>query len=214
MNLVERFKTERIAINCETEQEANKFIDWCYDNGLEFYNGKKTYFSEYLERTCYSYNYCGDCKLEYGIAEFYDEENWKIIKYKDYFKEGIKMKNFDKYMKDILIDSNEQDYQVTCWWRYKYLGERTDTECSCDDCTECQKQFFEWLNQEYKEPIKLTQFEYDMLSTTSKYHLWLGELKNGLYYIKMKEKGYFKNVDLSMTAKEVLENCEVVENVD
>lgn len=124
------------------------------------------------------------------------------------------MKNFDKYMKDILIDSNEQDYQVTCWWRYKYLGERTDTECSCDDCTECQKQFFEWLNQEYKEPIKLTQFEYDMLRTTSKYHLWLGELKNGLYYIKMKEKGYFKNVDLSKTAKEVLENCEVVENVD
>ena len=80
MNLVERFKTERIAINCETEQEANKFIDWCYDNGLEFKNSKKTYFSEYLERTCYSYNYCGDCKLEYGRTVFYDEKNWKIIK--------------------------------------------------------------------------------------------------------------------------------------
>lgn len=51
------------------------------------------------------------------------------------------MKNFDKYMQDILIDSYEQDYQVTCWWRYKYLGER------CVDCTDCQKQFFEWLNQ-------------------------------------------------------------------
>lgn len=44
MNLVERFKTERIAINCETEQEANKFIDWCYDNGLEFNYGKKNLF--------------------------------------------------------------------------------------------------------------------------------------------------------------------------
>lgn len=73
------------------------------------------------------------------------------------------MKNFDKYMQDILIDSNEQDYQVTCWWRYKYLGERTDTECSCDDCTECQKQFFEWLNQEYKEPVKLTKVQYEIL---------------------------------------------------
>ena len=91
MNLVERFKTERIAINCETEQEANKFIDWCYDNGMEFgYRSEKTYFSKYLERTCYVYNYHGDCKLEYCRVGFYEENNWKIIKYKDYFKEGIK----------------------------------------------------------------------------------------------------------------------------
>ena len=49
------------------------------------------------------------------------------------------MKNFDKHMKNILIDSNEHNFNVTCWWRYKYLGERTDTECSFDYCTECQK---------------------------------------------------------------------------
>ena len=122
------------------------------------------------------------------------------------------MKNFYKYMQDILIDSNEQDYQVTCWWRYKYLGERTDTECSCDDCTECQKQFFEWLNKEYKEPIKLTQFEYDMLSIRKSVVCHESPLKDNIYFRKLKEKGYFKNVDLSMTAIEILENCEVVEN--
>ena len=124
------------------------------------------------------------------------------------------MKNFDKYMQDILIESNEQDYQVTCWWRYKYLGERTDTECSCDDCTECQKQFFEWLNQEYKEPIKLTQFEYDLLTIRNSSVCFNSPLECSRYFEELKEKGYFKNVDLSMTTKEVLENCEVVENVD
>ena len=124
------------------------------------------------------------------------------------------MKNFDKYMQDILIDSNEQDYQVTCWWRYKYLGERTDTEYSCDDCTECQKQFFEWLNEEYKEPIKLTQFEYDLLTIRNSSVFFNSPLKSSRYFEELKEKGYFKNVDLNMTAKEVLENCEVVENVD
>ncbi len=124
------------------------------------------------------------------------------------------MKNFDKYMKDILIDSNEQDYQVTCWWRYKYLGERTDTECSCDDCTECQKQFFEWLNQEYKEPIKLTQFEYDIIN----YHGKLSKFNDICILMAMKNKGHFKDMNSakkrSMTIKEILENCEVVENVD
>lgn len=124
------------------------------------------------------------------------------------------MKNFDKYMQDILIDSNEQDYQVTCWWRYKYLGERTDTECSCDDCTECQKQFFEWLNQEYKEPIKLTQFEYDIIN----YHGRLSRFNDICFLMAMKNKGHFKDMNsvekCSMTIKEILENCEVVENVD
>lgn len=83
------------------------------------------------------------------------------------------MKNFDKYMQDILIESNEQDYQVTCWWRYKYLRELTDTECSCDDCTECQKQFFEWLNEEYKEPIKLTSDEKVILRNLPKEYNWI-----------------------------------------
>lgn len=51
MNLVETFKKEKIAINCETEQEAEKFIDWCYNNGMEFiYNGKKTYYYKYSKK--------------------------------------------------------------------------------------------------------------------------------------------------------------------
>lgn len=209
MNLVERFKTERIAINCETEQEANKFIDWCYDNGLEFYNGKKTYFSEYLEITCYSYNYCGDCKLEYCRAEFYDERNWKIIKYKDYFKEGIKMKNFEKYIKEIskiLANSHCDNAHLCNICNVRNVCEKL---ASLDE-----KEIQEFLLTDYKEPIKLTQFEYDIIN----YHGKLAKFNDICILMAMKNKGHFKDMNSakkrSMTIKEILENCEVVENVD
>lgn len=130
------------------------------------------------------------------------------------------MKNFDKYMKDILIDSNEQDYQVTCWWRYKYLGERTDTECSCDDCAECQKQFFEWLNQEYKEHIKITKAQYEILKCfpqDSLISISNNELmihKDNLEFFLSKLKAKIIEYDCgekSIKIKDILENCEVVE---
>lgn len=131
------------------------------------------------------------------------------------------MKNFDKYMQDILLDSNEQDYQVTCWWRYKYLGERTDTECSCDDCTECQRQFFEWLNQEYKEPVKLTKVQYEILKCLQQDSLIL--ISNNELIIHKDNLEMFMNKlgvkiidsdnheEKSIKIKNILENCEVVE---
>lgn len=131
------------------------------------------------------------------------------------------MKNFDKYMQDILIDSNEQDYQVTCWWRYKYLGERTDTECSCDDCTDCQKQFFEWLNQEYKEPVKLTKVQYEILKCLPQDSLIL--ISNNELIIHKDNLEMFMNKlgvkiidsdhheEKSIEIKDILEKCEVVE---
>lgn len=121
------------------------------------------------------------------------------------------MKNFDKHMQDILVNSGKFDYRPACYWREKYLGQQNN--CFID-CKECQKQFFAWLNQEYKEPIKLTQFEYDMLLITKECHSSLGELEKNLYYTNLQDKGYFKDVNLNMTAEEVLENCEVVKNVD
>lgn len=90
-------------------------------------------------------------------------------------------------------------------------------DCDCRDCKfievcsqlETIKQIENWFFEEYKGSIKLTQFEYDMLSITKECHPNLGKLEENLYYTNLQDKGYFKNVNLSMTAKEVLENCEV-----
>lgn len=74
------------------------------------------------------------------------------------------------------------------------------------------KEMVEFLNEEYKETVKLTQFEYDLISAL----YFNGESYYGFdytacYFMKT-EKIYFNGVkDTSMTLKEILENCEVVE---
>ena len=114
------------------------------------------------------------------------------------------MKNIEKYY-DVLFN---QDYgDLDCYFTEQIMKEKCRSKSSC---AECSRAFIKWLNKEYKEPIKLTQFEYDMLLITKEYNRTLGKLRNNIYFEKLQEKGYFKNVDLNMTAEEVLEKCEVV----
>lgn len=84
----------------------------------------------------------------------------------------------------------------------------------CNECSGCEfykdlKKCLDYLLEEHREPIKLTQFEYDMLIIRKNAVCYYSPLKSNTYFKELKEKGYFKNVDLDMTAKEVLENCEV-----
>ena len=106
------------------------------------------------------------------------------------------------------------------------------TLCSCfealnnhDDCDTCPynvencaeeglcnyRKFIDWLLEEHKEPIKLKQWEYD----TIKYHGKLSKFNDIHFLMAMKNKGYFKDMNsvekCSMTIKEILDNCEVIE---
>ena len=77
-----------------------------------------------------------------------------------------------------------------------------NTVCDC----------IEWLCKEYKEPIKLKQWEYDLIETNDQPHNRY--FNSFMTYRNMKDKGYFKGVyDTNMTLAEILENCEV-EDVD
>lgn len=71
--------------------------------------------------------------------------------------------------------------------------------------------FVDWLSEEHKEPIKLKQWEYD----TIKYHGKLSKFNDIHFLMAMKNKGHFKDMNsvekCSMTIKEILENCEVIE---
>lgn len=65
-----------------------------------------------------------------------------------------------------------------------------------------------WLTRDYQEPIKLKQWEKEMLSFYS------GEqgFNETVFAKKLKDRGYFNGVtDTSMTVREILDNCEVVE---
>ena len=66
----ERFKNEKIAVNCQTEDEAKDFVRQCYDNGVEWGNANcnETYYKDYKSKTCYEYH------IYVGLL--YDEFNY------------------------------------------------------------------------------------------------------------------------------------------
>lgn len=87
-----------------------------------------------------------------------------------------------------------------------------DTNCDeCDfKCSCCGEKRFEWLASPYKKPTyKLSQFEYDLLSVHKDYKTY-NNIANQIHLFKMREKGYFKDVDTNIPIREILDNCEVI----
>lgn len=78
------------------------------------------------------------------------------------------------------------------------------------DYSDYKEKGIEWLLEEHKEPIKLKQWEKDLIEA---YQEQLG-VDHAFYsnYIleELKERGHFKGVmDTSMNTQIILENCEV-----
>lgn len=87
-----------------------------------------------------------------------------------------------------------------------------DTNCDeCDfKCSCCGEKRFEWLASPYKKPTyKLSKFEYDLLSVHKDFKTY-NQIANQIHLFKMREKGYFKNIDTNIPIREILDNCEVV----
>lgn len=70
------------------------------------------------------------------------------------------------------------------------------------------RKFVDWMLQEYKEPIKLKQWEYDLLDIYANRNT---EFKKYDLFRELSAKGHFEGIeDTSMTSKEILDNCEVI----
>ncbi len=87
--------------------------------------------------------------------------------------------------------------------------------CLCNECLfhssngTCDVMKIKWLYKWHKKKYKLTQFEYDLLAS----HADGYRFKDINPLIKMKEKGYFKDVDnKNEKIKDIVENCEVRKN--
>lgn len=87
------------------------------------------------------------------------------------------------------------------------------TFISCKKCEfeggNCHKNRITWLKSKYKKrKHKFTQFEYDLIDTyrgsneICKFH-------NCYQLRRLKEKGYFNDVDKNESIKDILANCEV-----
>lgn len=115
------------------------------------------------------------------------------------------MKNFEHY-KDVFMRCKGRNLECVA------SKEILKRKCA-NNCAICVEFIKKWLYEEYKEPIKLTQFEYDIIN----YHGRLSKFNDICFLMAMKNKGHFKDMNsvekCSMTIEEILENCEVVENV-
>ena len=103
-----------------------------------------------------------------------------------------------------LIKKGERFGCAICKAKNKYCK-----QCCGDDGDDILCNVVDWLLEEYKEPIKLTKFEYDLLMSyinKGYYFKNYSELK------EMRSKGYFKGItDASMKIGYILKNCEVIE---
>lgn len=84
--------------------------------------------------------------------------------------------------------------------------------CNGKNCYHCPinkvGDLIDFLLLERKEPIKLKQWEYDLIE-----HYAVIKRFDGVdMLIVMRSKGHFKGIkDTSMTLEEILNNCEVIE---
>lgn len=88
-----------------------------------------------------------------------------------------------------------------------------DCELSKDRSRGCHAKVMDWLKQPRKAPaIKLTKFEIDLLQSYLKSSLLSGyEFKSIAILKRMKEKGYFKDVDKNAKIEDILANSEITE---
>lgn len=113
--------------------------------------------------------------------------------------------NFEHYFDDLLKVGN----------RFTFMTGKIEScdSVMCRKCAfngDCGVKRFKWLASSYVKPTyKLTQFEYDLLSVYKDFKTY-NQISNQTHLFKMREKGYFKDIDTNIPICEILDNCEVI----
>lgn len=119
------------------------------------------------------------------------------------------MNNFEWIKKNSEKKHNDSTYAF-CKVLYEIEnGESCYNKRTCDTCKfETFGAILQYLSQEHKEPIKLKQWEYDLIKVGC-YCIHVPFHETTPY--SMKEKGHYKGVkDISMYTTDILNNCEIV----
>lgn len=96
----------------------------------------------------------------------------------------------------------------------KYCGTKSCLSCEFNDIDiKCIEKYIEFLLAEHKEPIKLKQWEFELIGyiyrTSSVKKMFLVHYSELNY---LRGVGYFKGITNEyMTLKEILDNCEVID---
>jgi len=104
---LKNFITKKIAVNCETEEEAREFCNWMHDNGLKW-TSKDDYrelnlWSNHKQNTCYVQ--CGPRSGSYSTFDLYESRNYTILKFSDCILPHNTNKKTHKILRPISIKS-------------------------------------------------------------------------------------------------------------
>lgn len=142
------------------------------------------------------------------LAEWLEE----LKQYREQYKEQNQETNLDHFQQEILEKG---------LWNLAVVKGRPercdhikciDCELSKDRSRGCHEKVMDWLKQPRKATAnKLTRFEYDLLQSFLKGHPFRYQFKNINALTEMKEKGYFKGVDMDATLEDILADCEITE---
>lgn len=117
------------------------------------------------------------------------------------------MKNIEYFMKNTNLSNLKYGICRIC-----YLDKHSiDCDGMCCDCEfNIILSALEYLEAERIEKIKLSKLEYDMIAS---YSVANDNAKFNAFPIlrKLKEKGYFKEVDENLTLKEIKERAVIVD---
>ena len=117
--------------------------------------------------------------------------------------------NFEKYVEKIKEEIEYEDFFCVV------ASIKNKNNLCGDGCSECKMSCLDWLKEEYKESIKLTKWEYDLILNCEEVSEYSDEDTLEQYWIieGMKNKGYFKGInDLNITFEEIKNNHVIVED--
>lgn len=102
MKIIERFRNEKLAVNCYNEKDAKEFISICFDNNMTW-----KYFSKERERTfftkgvtTYAFNHYNLRSLNYTTDYNLCDDGYEILAFRE-FKQLLKEEE-NLFTKDML----------------------------------------------------------------------------------------------------------------
>lgn len=138
-----------------------------------------------------------DVNLLTGLANVYFEEKQAI-------KSETNIEHYFEYLSEVGLGG----FALVNGRCTKCSGTRC-SECDFSGCDCCNKRL-RWLSSPYRKKYKLTKFENDLLQSYVEGNLRKCMFKDISALMRMKEKGYFKDINTSIPIYEILDNCEVI----
>lgn len=104
----ERFRKEKIAVRCKTEEEAKDFCQKMHELGMTWSDGRS--YLEYTFYSAYNENMCYEGRGFYSQRSCFERNGYEILEWSDYMK-----KEFTKAdLKDGMVveQANKERYLV------------------------------------------------------------------------------------------------------